>query len=537
MSAPRTPGRRPNILLLMADQLAPQALPCYGHPVVQAPHLSWLAANGVVFDSAYCNFPICAPSRFSMLSGRLPHSIGAYDNASEFPAATPTMAHYLRHAGYRTILCGKMHFIGPDQLHGYEERLTTDIYPADFSWTPDWLKGPSHRPTGVSMRPVLEAGPCVRSLQIDYDDEVEYRGTQKLYDLARAGDSEQPFFLTVSFSHPHPPFVSPQRHWDLYRDEDIAPPRVPAIPYEELDEHSRWLYVAHAQDQYSVNEAQVQRARHAYYGMVSYVDEKIGRVLEVLHETGLDEDTIVIFAGDHGEMLGERGMWFKQCFFEWSARVPLIVSCPSRFAPRRVAAHVSLVDLLPTMLDIASQGSPQEPVVPLDGSSLLPLIKGTDAGADRCVISEYSSEGVCAASRMVRQGRWKYIFTHLLPPMLFDLQDDPDELNNLAGQPEHAELQQLLHAQLVQGWDPEEVHARILASQRQRLFLAEVAAQEPQGSNWAYQPFVDESKRFIRGSGGAGPTSVKAKARFPFVAPVQPDLPPAPAPGGKAVGE
>ena len=140
---------KPNILLIMADQLAVAALPFHGHPLVQAPNLSRLARDGVVFDSAYCNFPICAPSRFSLLSGRLPHSIGAYDNASEFPAAMPTMAHYLRHAGYRTILCGKMHFIGPDQLHGFEERLTTDIYPADFAWTPDWLKGPAYRPTGV----------------------------------------------------------------------------------------------------------------------------------------------------------------------------------------------------------------------------------------------------------------------------------------------------------------------------------------------------------------------------------------------------
>ena len=305
---------QPNILLVMADQLAVQTLPFHGHPLVKAPHLSALAARGVVFDSAYCNFPICAPSRFSMLSGRLPHSIAAYDNASEFPAAMPTMAHYLRHAGYRTILCGKMHFIGPDQLHGFDERLTTDIYPADFAWTPDWLKGPAYRPTGVSMRPILEAGPCVRSMQIDYDDEVEYKGAQCLYDLARSPQNK-PFFLTVSYTHPHPPFVAQQKHWDLYRHEDIDAPRVPPIPFEELDEHSQWLYVAHAQDIYSVSDEQVLNARHAYYGMVSYVDEKIGKILEVLKETGLNDNTVVVFCGDHGEMLGERGMWFKQSFY------------------------------------------------------------------------------------------------------------------------------------------------------------------------------------------------------------------------------
>lgn len=515
---------KPNILLVMADQLAVPTLPFYGHSLVQTPNLSRLAQNGVVFDSAYCNFPICAPSRFSMLSGRLPHSIAAYDNASEFPAAMPTMAHYLRHAGYRTILCGKMHFIGPDQLHGFDERLTTDIYPADFAWTPDWLKGPAYRPTGVSMRPILEAGPCVRSMQIDYDDEVEYKGAQCLYDLART-PQDKPFFLTVSYTHPHPPFVAQQKHWDLYRREDIDAPRVPPIPFEELDEHSQWLYVAHAQDIYSVSDEQVLNARHAYYGMVSYVDEKIGKILEVLKETGLDDNTVVVFCGDHGEMLGERGMWFKQSFYESSVRVPLIVSMPQRYAPARVSAHVSLVDLLPTFMDLAYSNQAPEPVGPLHGKSLVPLLTGKDSGNDRCVISEYSSEGVSAASRMLRDGPWKYVFTHGLAPMLFNLEKDPDELRDLAGKAEYADVQQQLHARLVEDWDPATMHARILASQKERLFLAEVANASSKTPNWAYQPFVDETQRFIRGSGTAGPTSVKARARFPYVEPVQPDKP------------
>ena len=519
------PGRQPNILFVMADQLAAPALPVYGHKVVQAPHLSKLAESGVVFDSAYCNFPICAPSRASMLAGRLPHSIDSFDNASEFPAATPTMAHYLRHAGYRTILCGKMHFIGPDQLHGFEERLTTDIYPADFGWTPDWLKGPDYRPTGVSMRAVVEAGPCVRSLQIDYDDEVEYHGVQKLYDLARAQE-QRPFFMTMSFTHPHPPFVAPQEHWDRYRREDIDLPRVGEIAYEDLDPHSQWLYHAHAQDQHTVTEEHLRTVRHAYYAMTSYVDDKVGRIMKVLEETGLADDTVVIFGVDHGEMMGERGMWFKQTFYEWSARVPLIVSHPKRFAPRRVAAHVSLVDLLPTFMDFALGGRPFEPVDPIDGRSLVPLMDGTEPDGGRTAISEYSSEGVCAASRMVREGPWKYVYTRGLPPMLFNLDADPDELDDLASRPEHADAEARLHAKAIAGWDPEAIHARILASQKRRLFLAGVANSSEAYPNWAYQPFSDASKRYIRGSGSAGPTNAKSKARFPYVPPAPPDRKP-----------
>ncbi|HVL55876.1 MAG TPA: choline-sulfatase [Burkholderiaceae bacterium] len=513
---------RPNILLLMADQLAAPALPFHGHPLVKAPHLTRLADSGIVFDSAYCNFPICAPSRFSMLSGRLPHAIDAYDNASEFPASVPTVAHYLTRQGYRTILCGKMHFIGPDQLHGYEERLTTDIYPADFSWTPDFIRGPGFRPTGVSMRPIVEAGPCVRSLQIDYDDEVEWRGVQRIYDLAR-NDEDRPFFLTISFTHPHPPFVAGQQHWDRYRHDDIDLPRIGPIPYEELDPHSQWLHHAHAQNEYTVTDAHVRNARHAYYGMISYVDDKIGRILSALSECGLSQDTVVVFAGDHGEMLGERGMWFKQTFFEWSSRIPLVVSWPRQFAPRRVAAHVSLVDLLPTLLELASDGSPIAPVDPLDGRSLVPLMTGAERGDDRVAISEYSSEGVCAASRMLRAGRYKYVFTRGLPAMLFDLERDPHELEDLCGDPALQPLVQQLHARTVAGWDPEQVHARILASQKRRLFLADVARRSGRYPNWSYQPYVDESKRFIRGGGGAGPTAVKGKARLPYVEPAAPD--------------
>lgn len=514
-------SKRPNILFLMADQLAAQALPCYGHPLVKAPHLSRLAERSVVFESAYCNFPICAPSRASMLTGRLPHSIGAYDNAAEFPAEIPTVAHYLTAQGYRTILCGKMHFIGPDQLHGFEERLTTDIYPSDFAWTPDFLRGPSYRPTGVSMRPVVEAGACVRSLQIDYDDEVEYHGIQKLYDLARSPD-DQPFFLTISFTHPHPPFVTGREHWDRYRHEEIDMPQVAPIPYEALDPHSQWLHVAHAQNIYEVTEAHVRNARHAYYGMVSYIDDKVGRILQVLEDCGLAEDTIVVFAVDHGEMLGERGMWFKQTFFEWSSRVPLMIAAPG-IAPRRSGAHVSLVDLLPTFLDLAGNGAPFDPAAPLHGRSLVPLLTGAEAGEDRVVISEYSSEGVCAASRMVRRGRYKYVLTRGLAPMLFDLAADPLELHDLAGAAHLASVEAELLSLALKDWDPERVHAEILASQKRRRFLAQVAERSGRYPNWAFQPHVDASKRFIRGAGGAGPTAVKGRARLPFVEPARPD--------------
>jgi choline-sulfatase len=188
---------KPNILVLMADQLTPTALAAYGNRVSKTPHIDALAAGGVVFDSAYTNSPLCAPSRYVFMAGKLPSRIGAYDNAAELPSEVLTFGHYLRHAGYRTILSGKMHFCGADQLHGFEERLTTDIYPADFGWTPDWDQ-PGVRPSWYhNMGSVTDAGVCVRSNQLDFDDEVVFLAQQKLYDLVRDPDPRPPAMITL----------------------------------------------------------------------------------------------------------------------------------------------------------------------------------------------------------------------------------------------------------------------------------------------------------------------------------------------------
>ena len=274
---------QPNILLVMADQLTAFALQSYGNTVCKTPNISALAASGTVFENAYCNFPLCGPSRYAMMSGRLASRVGSYDNACEFPADTPTLAYYLGGLGYQTTLSGKMHFVGPDQMHGYQQRLTTDIYPSDFGWTPDWTADPPHAPSGMSMRSVVESGICTRSLQFDYDDEVAHCSVQKIYDLARQ-PAPQPFFLTVSFTHPHNPYVTSKRWWDLYNEDAIDPARTPAIPYDALDAHAKRLYWLFRQDEHVVAPDDVRRARHAYYANSSYVDHLVGKLLHTLAE-------------------------------------------------------------------------------------------------------------------------------------------------------------------------------------------------------------------------------------------------------------
>jgi choline-sulfatase len=309
------PFRPPNILILMADQLTASILRAYGNRVAKTPHIDALAQTGVVFESAYCNSPLCAPSRAVFMTGRLPSATGVYDNAAEFPSQSPTFAHYLRHAGYRTILAGKMHFCGPDQLHGFEERLTTDIYPADYGWTPDWSRF-EHRPEWYhNMDSVSQAGPCTRTNQLDFDEEVAAVTRQRLFDLARIHDIQQrrPFCLVVSFTHPHDPFTIHDSYWNRYREDEIDMPRVEQFA---LDAHSMRLRHVIGMNDQQITDEQVHAARRAYYGAVSYIDDQLGALQQTLKETNLADNTITILLSDHGEMLGEHGLWYKMNFFE-----------------------------------------------------------------------------------------------------------------------------------------------------------------------------------------------------------------------------
>jgi len=241
--------QRPNILVIQADQLTANVLPMYGGPDLVTPHLNRLAERGVTFLNAYCNNPVCAPSRAAMLTGQLSSKVGCYDNAADFPSSSLTLAHYLRHAGYRTCLSGKMHFAGAEQLHGFEERVTTDIYPSDFGWTADWSqKHQPYSPSRMSLRSIVEAGLCERNLQIDYDEEVAYRAQQWLYDQAREDDG-RPFLMWASFTHPHNPFVTTQKYWDLYDHQRIRMPKVPFIPIAQRDAWSqRYAYTIRADE-------------------------------------------------------------------------------------------------------------------------------------------------------------------------------------------------------------------------------------------------------------------------------------------------
>jgi choline-sulfatase len=478
---------RPDILIVMADQMTPAALPFHGNPVTRTPAMSWLADSGVVFDAAYTASPLCSPGRASFMTGLLPSRTRTYDNAAEFTSEIPTFAHYLRSAGYRTVLSGKMHFCGPDQLHGFEERLTTDIYPADYGWTPDWGR-PHQRPSWYhDMSSVIQAGPCVRSNQLDFDDEVAFAAERSLFGHIRSAD-DRPFCYVVSFSHPHDPFTIPRKWWDLYRDEDIPMPSAESSP---LHPHERRLREICAMDNVEVTQDQVRAARRAYYGAISYVDDHISRLIGLLQETGRLDRTVIIVTSDHGEMLGERGAWYKMSFYEGSARVPLVIRAPALFPPGRVAAPVSTMDLLPTLAGLA--GSSDRMVGPVDGRSLLPHLSGTPDRDE--VTAEYLAEGAIAPIVMIRRGRYKFVHSPTDPDQLFDLAADPGERTNLASS--SAGLTAEFRREVAARWDLTTLDRDVRQSQQRRMAVSKALGTGTQ-TPWDFAPAYDASHRYIR---------------------------------------
>jgi len=497
-----TMNDKPNILFIQVDQMMAASLRCYGNEFCHAPALDALADSGVVFESAYCNFPLCAPSRFSMASGQLCSSIGAYDNAAEFFAEIPTYAHHLRGYGYQTSLSGKMHFIGPDQYHGFEKRLTPDLYPADFSWVPNW--GNEGKRDTNDPRSVLISGICERSVQIDFDNKVTTEAIQHLYDIARSSD-DRPFFMQVSYTHPHEPYLCQRKYWDLYADKVIPHPTVPALSREEHDAHSIRLLEDFGMMDVEFKDEDIQRSRRAYYGSISYLDDMIGQIINTLQQTGVSDNTAIVFTSDHGEMLGERGMWFKKHFYEPSLRVPLIINAPWIQAGRE-PTPASLVDLLPTFNGFATGQTWTPKVEELAGIDLTQYLPGNDRAAitppqpDRPVYAEYLAEATNAPIFMIKRGQYKFIYSRNDPALLFDLHADPLERHNLASHQEQATRVKAFADEVNRKWDSDKIGDAIQLSQQRRQ-LIRAAVKQGSEVRWNHDEAPEQDVRWYRGKG------------------------------------
>ncbi len=443
---------QPNIVLIVSDQHRADWMSGAGNRLVKTPHLDALAQGGVTFTNAYCNAPLCVPSRMSLLTGRYPHKTGVLSNGDSLSSSIPTFAHALSLAGYETVLCGRMHFVGADQRHGYEQRLVGDITPS-YPGGPMTDYGPLAGTPGQGLRSIALSGPGDSPVQ-RYDEAVVGAGEQFLRERTQA---TRPLFLTVGLYGPHHPFIAPAEQYAAAHaaiQDGVEPP----LPLDPLPRHpwvADWFQRLNAD---AITTEDTQRVRAAYAGLVQRLDDLVGRLVAAAR--ALSDDTIIIYLSDHGEMAGDRGMFWKQSFFTGSIQVPLIihplVDTAQRVAQGRVVDQpVSLVDLAPTLTQLA--GAP--PLPQADGADLAPLFAPGDtppapSWAERPIFAELIVNGVPV--RMIRQGRYKLIYYHGYPPaQLFDLAADPHEQHDLSQDADFKLVAAGLQEQLLADWDPQ----------------------------------------------------------------------------------
>jgi len=458
---------RPNFLIIMSDEHAPMFSATYGHPQIRTPHMDRLAARGVLFENAYCNSPLCLPSRMSFMTGRYIHNIDVWDNDSILATNAVTWPHRLRAAGYDAVLSGKQHFVGPDKLHGFRAQLGRDPHGDNRHPIHPWRAGvvPAKEP----WQGVFQAGPGTTK-EIEVDDEAEEAALAYLRDPAR---QTQPWALNVSFIAPHFPLVAPQTYWDMYDPATVDPPNVP--PGHLENQHPVYQRMRTMFGLIDYPEEELRRARAGYYALVTYLDDKIGRLLAALEETGQADNTVVIYISDHGEMAGEHGMWRKSNFYEQSARIPMILSWPGELPQgRRVPQVVSLVDLIATVVEMADAST----IAPLDGDSLLELARGDAASWKDEAFCEYLAHGVIRPMAMLRRGRFKLNYSLDDPVELYDLETDPGEFNDLARDPDYADVREDLRADLLARWNPVELERTVRQSQEERLLIREATSGE-----------------------------------------------------------
>jgi choline-sulfatase len=357
------------------------------------------------------------------------------------------------------------------------------------------------------MTSVLQPGIAEITNQLEFDDEVAFLAVRKIYDYARF-DNDKPFCLMASFTHPHDPYAARAQFWNLYRNEDIDLPRVPRMERKDLDAHSQRLYDVSAMDGYSVTEADLRAARHGYYANISYVDDLVGKIVAALEATGKLDNTVIVFTSDHGDFLGERGLWYKMSYFEPSARVPLLIWSPGRFAARRVREPVTIADLLPTFTAIANDGAVAL-AREVDGRSLYPLLLGAREDADGTAWGEYLAEGAIAPMYMLRRGPWKFIHSPTDPDQLYNLDEDPDEVSNRA--PAHP-LAAQFRAEVEAKFDIPRIQAEVLRSQQSRLMMFE-ALKRGHHFPWDFQPLRDASEQYTRNHMSV--TDRDLQSRFP----------------------
>lgn len=449
-----------NLVFIMSDEHHAKFMSAEGHPMVRTPNLDRLAARGTVFENAYTNCPICVPARASFATGRYVHDCGYWDNADPYDGAVKGWGHRLIEQGHRSVSIGKLHYRNDTDAAGFDQQIN-----------------PLHVVDGVGdLIGLIREDMPVRQGAKNYARDVgPGESTYTRYDaditsaavrwLGEAPKGDKPWVLFISLVCPHFPLIAPPDFYRMYPEDQVPWPR----QYDEADRPQHPYYDAMRNcinyDAHFTPE-KVRKAVAGYMGLCSYVDHNVGQVLDAIEANGLSDDTRIIYTSDHGEALGQRGLWGKSTMFEESAAIPMIMAGPDVAAGKRVATPVSLVDCHPTILDcVGVDPAPEDADLP--GTSLFAIAHGAEP--DRAVFSEYHAAASVTANYMVRQGDMKLVWFEGMEPELFNLASDPDERVNLAADPAHAGDLARLRALLHGICDPTETDKQARADQEKTI--------------------------------------------------------------------
>jgi choline-sulfatase len=448
-----------NMLVIMSDEHQARAAGCYGHPFVQTPNIDRLAGEGTRFEAAYSASPICVPARAAFATGRYVHDTGNWCNGSPYTGAVEGWGHRLQATGHRVLSIGKLHYRSESDPTGFDEQIEPMHVVNGIGDVMGAIR--DKLPVRTKTRKFAEEIGPGESPYIEYDGKIVDH-TADWFRNEAPKYRDKPWCLFVSFVCPHFPLIAPQRFYDMYPADDMALPE--PHPDRGYTRHPWAEALANCAiyDTFFTDETR-RIAIASYYGLCSFLDENIGKVLAALSDTGLADDTRVIYTSDHGENLGKRGMWGKSNMYEHAAQIPLIMAGADVPKGKTVKTPVSHLDFYQTILDCVGEPA-TEAEADLPGGSLYPIAAGDDDDS-RVAFCEYHASGAKTGAFMLRRANYKYVYYVDMTPELFDLDADPEELDNLAAKPGNESLLAEFEALLRGIADPEAVDRRAKSDQ------------------------------------------------------------------------
>jgi choline-sulfatase len=451
----RAAHSKPNIVLICSDQHACRYTGYAGHPIVKTPNMDRIARNGVVFSNTYCGSPVCTPGRACLMTGMYPSDVGSYCNSTVWDGSHPTWGTRLNKAGYDCRATGKFD-LNDDFDSGFVEINVKNGHCTRPDITSLFRSPPCYR---IGERIAVDGQPR----QNPHGDADKTRVALDFI-LGESGDIDAPWLFWLGLSQPHPQFTAMQAYWDMYPAEAMD---LPDIRQEDLEDlHLVYQGLRHFKRIATpIPEDRIRRARAGYYGMISELDAYIGQVWDALDQTGQLENTVFIYTSDHGESLGEHGLWYKNNLYENAAHVPLLISGPGFPRGVTVDTPVAHVDLVATLLDLSGAEISSE----LRGHSLLSLANGDPGDHPGWTYTESHSEGNCTGSFLIRKGDWKYIHFTWYDDLLFNLADDPGEFENRIDDPGAADILADMRGILNHLVNPEQITRDAFTAQRRVL--------------------------------------------------------------------